>query len=52
MASNEEIVRASYRAAEGSVQDLKGWRDSFTEDGVFNNMSTGKATAAKGSTTW
>jgi hypothetical protein len=41
MATNEEIVRAAYRAAEGDVRDLKGWRDSFTEDGVFNMMSTG-----------
>ena len=41
MASNEEIVRAAYRAAEGDVRDLKGWRDSFTEDGVFTMMSTG-----------
>ena len=41
MASNEEIVRAAYRAAEGDVRDLQGWRDSFTEDGVFNMKSTG-----------
>jgi hypothetical protein len=41
MASNEEIVRAAYRAAEGDVRDLKGWRDSFTEDGVFTMKSTG-----------
>ena len=41
MTSNEEIVRAAYRAAEGDVRDLKGWRDSFTEDGVFTMMSTG-----------
>ena len=41
MATNEEIVRMAYRAAEGDVRDLKGWRDSFTEDGVFNMMSTG-----------
>jgi hypothetical protein len=41
MVSNEEIVRAAYRAAEGNVRDVKGWRDSFTEDGVFNMMSTG-----------
>ena len=43
MASNEEIVRAAYRAAEGSVHDLKGWRESFTEDGVFTMMSTGES---------
>ncbi|MEY9855797.1 ketosteroid isomerase-like protein [Catenulispora sp. GAS73] len=41
MTSSEEIVRAAYRAAEGDVRDLKGWRDSFTEDGVFTMMSTG-----------
>jgi ketosteroid isomerase-like protein len=41
MSTNEEIVRAAYRAAEGDVRDLEGWRDSFTEDGVFNMMSTG-----------
>ncbi len=41
MVSNEEIVRAAYRAAEGDVRDVKGWRNSFTEDGVFNMMSTG-----------
>jgi hypothetical protein len=26
MTSNEEIVRAMYRTAEGNVQDLEGWR--------------------------
>ena len=41
MAGNEEIVRAAYRTAEGDVRDLKGWRDSFTEDGVFNMKATG-----------
>ena len=41
MASNEEIVRAAYRAAEGDVRDIKGWRESFTEDGVFNMKSSG-----------
>jgi ketosteroid isomerase-like protein len=41
MATNEEIVRAAYRAAEGSVRDLQGWLDSFTEDAVFNMLSTG-----------
>ena len=43
MTSNEEIVRAAYHAAEGDVLDLAGWRGSFTEDGVFNNMSTGQS---------
>lgn len=41
MTRNEEIVRAAYHAAEGNVLDLKSWRNSFTEDGVFNNRSTG-----------
>ena len=42
MTSNEEIVRAAYRTAEGNVQDLDGWRNSFTEDGVFNNIAVGE----------
>lgn len=41
MPSSEEIVRSAYRAAEGDVLDLEGWRNSFTEDGVFNMMPTG-----------
>jgi SnoaL-like protein len=41
MATNEEIVRAAYHAAEGSVMDLKAWRGSFAEDGVFNMIPTG-----------
>jgi hypothetical protein len=41
MGSSEEVVRAAYHAAEGTVRDLKGWRGSFTEDGVFNMKSTG-----------
>jgi hypothetical protein len=43
MASNEEIVRAAYHAAEGSVMDLEGWRNSFTEDGVFHMIPTGES---------
>ena len=43
MATNEEIVRAAYRTAEGSVRNLQGWLDSFTPDGVFNMMSTGES---------
>jgi ketosteroid isomerase-like protein len=43
MTSNEEIVRAAYRTAEGSVQDLAGWRNAFTEDGVFNNIAAGES---------
>jgi hypothetical protein len=34
MTGNEELIRAVYRMAEGDVQDLEGWRSSFTEDGV------------------
>jgi ketosteroid isomerase-like protein len=41
--SNEEIIRAAYRTAEGSVRDLEGWRNSFTEDGVFNNIAAGES---------
>jgi ketosteroid isomerase-like protein len=41
MTSNEEIVRAAYRTAEGNVQDLAGWRNAFTEDGVVNNVAAG-----------
>src|SRR5712691_3887466 len=36
---NEAIVRNAYHTAEGNVQDLPGWIGSFTEDGVFNNVS-------------
>ena len=43
MPSNEEIVRSAYHAAEGDVLDLKGWRNSFTEDGVFNMIPTGQS---------
>jgi hypothetical protein len=39
---NEAIVRNAYHTAEGNVLDLPGWTDSFTEDGVFNNV-TGEA---------
>jgi hypothetical protein len=43
MATNEEIVRAAYRTAEGDVLDLEGWRNAFTEDGVFNNVAAGES---------
>jgi ketosteroid isomerase-like protein len=43
MASNEEIVRAAYRTAEGSVQDLEGWRNAFTDDGVFTDVANGQS---------
>jgi ketosteroid isomerase-like protein len=45
MTSNEEIVRAAYRTAEGDVQDLEGWRNAFTDDGVFNNIAAGESYA-------
>jgi hypothetical protein len=36
---NEAIVRNAYHTAEGHVLDIPGWIGSFTEDGVFNNIS-------------
>jgi hypothetical protein len=36
---NVAIVRNAYHTAEGDVLDLPGWTGSFTEDGVFNNIS-------------
>ena len=36
---NETIVRNAYHTAEGNVLDTPGWISSFTEDGVFNNVS-------------
>src|ERR1700719_3620713 len=36
---NEAIVRNAYHTAEGNVLDIPGWVGSFTEDGVFNNVS-------------
>jgi hypothetical protein len=36
---NEAIVRNAYHTAEGNVMDIPGWAGSFTEDGVFNNVS-------------
>ena len=35
----EAIVRNAYHTAEGNVLDIPGWIDSFTEDGVFNNVT-------------
>ncbi len=43
MTKNEEIVRAAYRTADGDVLDLEGWRNAFTEDGVFNNIAAGES---------
>ncbi|MGW6278527.1 ester cyclase [Kribbella sp. NPDC055071] len=34
----EAVVRAAYHAAEGSVLDVQGFIELFTEDGVFNNV--------------
>ena len=36
---NEAIVRNAYHTAEGNVLDIPGWIASFTEDGVFNNVT-------------
>ena len=36
---NEAIVRNAYHTAEGNVLDIPGWIDSFTKDGVFNNVT-------------
>src|SRR6266404_2608568 len=36
---NEAIVRNAYHTAEGNVLNIPGWIGSFTEDGVFNNVS-------------
>jgi hypothetical protein len=35
MTGNEEFIRAVYRMTEGAVQDVEGWRNAFTEDGIF-----------------
>ena len=35
---NEAVVRHAYHTAEGNVLDVAGFVDSFTEDGVFNNI--------------
>lgn len=36
---SEAIARNAYHTAEGKVQEIAGWIGSFTEDGVFNNVS-------------
>jgi hypothetical protein len=43
MTTNEDFIRAAYRTAEGDVLDLEGWRNSFTEDGVFINKAAGES---------
>lgn len=39
----ETVVRQAYHAAEGSVLDVQGFMDLFTEDGVFNNVVAGES---------
>ena len=39
----EAVVRAAYHAAEGSVLDVRGFTDLFTEDGVVNNVVAGES---------
>jgi hypothetical protein len=36
MTGTELFIRAVYRMADGDVLDVEGWRNAFTEDGVFN----------------
>ena len=36
---DEAIVRNAYHTAEGNVLDIPGWVGSFTEDGVFVNVT-------------
>ena len=36
---DEAIVRNAYHTAEGNVLDIPGWICSFTEDGIFNNVT-------------
>ena len=47
MTPNEQIVRAAYRTAEGDVLDLEGWRNAFTDDGVFNDIAGGQSYAGE-----
>jgi len=37
------VVEAAYRAAEGDVLDVQGFKDLFAEDGVFNNVVAGES---------
>jgi len=37
----ETVVRQAYHLAEGSVLDVRGFIDLFTEDGVLNNVVAG-----------
>ncbi|MFE2960095.1 ester cyclase [Nocardia tengchongensis] len=43
MNTTEAVVRAAYRAAEGNVLDVQGFKDLFAEDGVFNNVVAGES---------
>ncbi|MFD6199206.1 nuclear transport factor 2 family protein [Mycobacteriaceae bacterium NPDC060252] len=36
MRDTEEFIRAVYRMADADVLDVEGWRNAFTEDGVFS----------------
>ena len=38
VAEAEALVRRAYELAEGSVLDVRGFADLFTDDGVFNNV--------------
>lgn len=38
VAEAEALVRRAYELAEGSVLDVEGFADLFTDDGVFNNV--------------
>ena len=35
MTGTEEFIRAVYRMADAATLDVEGWRNAFTEDGVF-----------------
>jgi hypothetical protein len=48
----ETVVRAAYRAAEGSDLDVQGFMDLFAEDGVFNNVVAGETYRVSTSATW
>src|SRR3974377_303157 len=36
---HQAVGRNAYHTAEGNVLDIPGWIGSFTEDGVFNNVT-------------
>lgn len=41
MTSNEDVVRAAYRLAEGDALDGEGFQALFAESGTFNDMPNG-----------